>query len=83
MVTRVTVIGRPFWRYLKSGRPKPETALFQIGYPSSQREGPDRAIPYTGRVCPQPIRNTRARLVTLSNGLESVTRRGAGGESVT
>ena len=42
MVTRVTVIGRPFWRYLSSGRPKPETALFQIGYPSSQGESPDR-----------------------------------------
>ena len=55
-----TVFGRPFWRHLNSGRPKPETALFQIGYPSSQREGPDHAIPYTGRVCPQPTRNTRA-----------------------
>ena len=31
------------WRYLNSGRPKHETALSQIGYPSSQAEGPGHA----------------------------------------
>ena len=51
---------RPFWRYLNSGRPKPETALRPIGYPSSQGESPDRVGTDTGRVCPYRIRGTRA-----------------------